>query len=193
MKQFIRTKKVEGFVEKTLKVGDKVEIGFNSQSSRLELEVEFISNFRIGCASTLAIFFKSKGTKIVLYYDHSNHETNTVVYPEDGARGMYTDDYLNEKEDDGFYICKLLPGGVKSTINLSKLTYTTVEKHTVNVPLKAGDKFSTNNYNYEVLAIAADGSMFCQHERGTAHVFRTNDISLVKSMHDVTVGEPSEK
>ncbi|QPB08934.1 hypothetical protein CPT_Metamorpho_197 [Klebsiella phage Metamorpho] len=193
MKQFIRTKMEEGFVEKTLKVGDKVEIGFDNQSIRVALEVDFISNFSIGCGRTLAIFFKSKDTKIVVYYDYNSHETTTVDYPVDGFRGMHTDNYLNELEDDGFYICKLLPGGVKSTINLSNLTYTTVEKRKVNIPLKAGDKFSTTNNNYEVLAIAADGSMFCQHDKGTAHVFRTNDISLVNSMLDVTVGEPSEK
>ncbi len=196
MRQFIRTKMEEGFVEKILKVGDKVEIGFDNQSNRIELEVEFISNiskFSTGCLCNLAIFFKAKGSKIVVYYSHNDREITTVVYPENGTRGLLTDNYLNETTDDGFYICKLLPGGVKSVVNLSNLKYTTVEKRNVSIPLAVGDTFSTSNNSYEVLAIAADGSMFCQNNKGKAHVFSTNDISLVKSMLGVTVGEPSEK
>ena len=96
MKRFIRTKFEESLVEKPLKVGDKVEIGFDNQSNRLELEVEFISTFKCSSAHTVSIFFKSKDTKIVVYYDHSSRETTTVVYPKDGYRGMYIDDYLNE-------------------------------------------------------------------------------------------------
>lgn len=193
MKRFIRTKMEEGLVEKILKVGDKVEIGFNNQNNRIELEVEFISTFKCSSAHTVSIFFKSKDTKIVVYYDYDSRETTTVVYPKDGYRGMHIDDYLKESSDDGFYICKLLPGGAKSVVNLSNLKYTTVEKRKVSIPLVVGDKFSTTNNCYEVLAIASDGSMFCQNTKGKAHVFSTNDTSLVKSMLDVTVGEPSEK
>ena len=193
MKRFIRTKFEESLIEKPLKVGDKVEIGFDNQSNRFELEVEFIAIFKCSSAHTVSIFFKSKDSKIVVYYDYGSRETTTVVYPKDGYRGMYIDDYLKESSDDGFYICKLLPGRSKSVINLSSLKYTIYEKCKVNVPLAVGDKFSTTNNCYEVLAIAADGSMFCQNDKGKAHVFSTNDISLVKSMLDITVGEPSEE
>ena len=88
MKRFIRTKFEESLIEKPLKVGDKVEIGFDNQSNRFELEVEFISTFKCSSAHTVSIFFKSKDTKIVVYYDHSSRETTTVVYPKDGYRGM---------------------------------------------------------------------------------------------------------
>lgn len=193
MKRFIRTKIEESLVEKDLQVGDKVEIGFDNQSNRLGLEVEFISTFKCSSAHTASIFFKSKDTKIVVYYDHNSRETTTVVYPKDGYRGMYIDDYLNESADDGFYICKLLPGGSKSVVNLSSLKYTVYEKCKVNVPLVVGDKFSTSNNTYEVLAIAADGSMFCQTAKGNAHTFSKTDKSLVKSLIGVTVGVPSEE
>lgn len=195
MKQFITTKMIDGLAENKLKAGDKVEIGFNSQSNRIELEVEFISTFRSGYngVTTNAVFFKSKGTKIVVYYTANEHETTTVVYPEEGSRGMFTDDYKAENVDNGFYMCKIGPGGSKSEVDLDTLTYTSRVKRQVNTPLRVGDKFSTVNNNYEVLAIATDGSMFCQHDEGTAHVFRTNDTSLVKAMCGVTVGEPSEE
>jgi hypothetical protein len=62
MKQFIRSKQIDGLVECALKVGDRVELGYNRQSTRVELEVEFISRFStaMGSVKGIRIFFKNK-------------------------------------------------------------------------------------------------------------------------------------
>lgn len=191
MKQFIRTRQTDGLVEHVLKNGDTVEIGFNNQSIRLNAEVEFISKTSTGHI----IFLKTNKThKIVISFGPA--EAITALYSITEPVSTYTDTTRNSAKafsDPGFYICKVLRGS-KSEISTKTLKYSAIEKRIVNVALKVGDVFDTIKHKYQVLAISADGAMFCNRiESDTGHVFRPNDESLVNSMCGVDVGEPNEE
>lgn len=198
MKQFIRSKQIDGLVECALKVGDRVELGYNRQSTRVELEVEFISRFNtaMGSVEGIRIFFKHKtgsGQKVVVTNVPGDTRVNTTVYPTDGNLFECDDKYRSSRTDNGVYLCKINLCGGKSEVNLDTLAYTTRKKQMVHTPVQAGEKFNTVNHGFTVIAVGTDGSLFVERENGTTHIFRTNDESLVKSMRDITVGEPSEE